>query len=153
MSETKENTQEAPEQAAEAQKSEAAQKPAEADEMSAFFEMAEAVSTGKLELMKPILNGEKTHTELKYDFTVLSALELARALDTGSAGRRSDAFSLGNTQALALFAAAAAKVTPDLDATDIRERLGALDGVVAIQIASVFFRATSLAGNSRYTKQ
>lgn len=37
-----------------------------------------------------------------------------------------------------MFATAAAKITPDVDETDIKERIGAADAVKAVQLATVF---------------
>ena len=117
------------------------------------IEAAETVSKGKFTLRTPIRDGEKEYTYLKYDFNALSAWELAKAIDAGSSGRN-DAFNMSDAQALALFAAAAAKCTEGgLDATDIRERMGASDGVAAIRVASIFFNGSSLAGSLRFTKE
>ena len=115
------------------------------------MEAAELVSKGKFTLKTPIHDGERVYEELYYDFNALTALELARAIDTGTSGKN-DAFSVKDEQALALFAAAAAKATEGLDATDIRERMGAADGVAAIRVAAIFFNSSSLAGSMRFTK-
>jgi len=115
-------------------------------------EVADAISMGKFQLISPIADGEKTYAFLEYDFNALTAMELARAMDTGrGTARRND--EMTDAQALALFAAAAAKRTEGLDATDIRERLGAADGIVAIRVANLFFRVSSLAGSLRFTKE
>ena len=116
------------------------------------IEAAETVSKGKFTLKTPIRDGENEYSELKYDFNALTAWELAKAIDTGTSGRN-DAFNVSDAQALALFAAAAAKCTEGLDATDIRERMGAADGVAAIRVASIFFNGSSLAGSLRFTKE
>lgn len=47
-------------------------------------------------------------------------------------------FSMTDKQALCLFAAAAGKQTPGIDATDIRTRMGVVDAVKAVQLATVF---------------
>lgn len=109
---------------------------------------AERVSHGKLILSRPIKDGEREVTELVYDFTALTSTEYADALDSVP-GQNANAFRLTNRQALALFAAAAAKATPGLDVIDVRERLSVMDVNVAVQIATVFFIGTSRAGSAR----
>lgn len=116
-------------------------------------ESAKTVASGKFKLAKPIRDGEKEYNELTYDFNELTGWELAKAIDTGTIGRQRDAFNLSDTQALSLFAAAAAKCTEGLDATDIRERLCAADATTAIKVAVIFFTGASLAGGMRITKE
>ena len=115
-------------------------------------EAAKAVRSGKLTLAEPIEDGENVHTELVYDFGALKGLELARALDFGDGPK--DSFRLTDVQALNYFACAAAKCQKPggLDATDIRERIGGMDAIKAIQLATVFFRASSRAGDRRLSK-
>jgi len=76
-------------------------------------------------------------TELIYDFAALTGRELVAALDKGGAVGM-NAFRITDTQAFELFAAAAGKATAGIDATDIRERMGAVDSVKAVQLATVF---------------
>ena len=97
-------------------------------------------SRGKIRLASPILASDKDVTELIYDF--------AAALDKGGAVGM-NAFRITDTQAFELFAAAAGKATAGIDATDIRERMGAVDSVKAVQLATVFFSAANRAGNRR----
>ena len=113
------------------------------------LEVANKVAKGKLQLTTPIQDGEKTYDELKYDMTALTGWELAKALDMGDSMGSSAKNGINDTQALCLFAAAAAKVTEGLDSTDIRERLGAMDAVTAINISTIFFRGSLLAGSMR----
>ena len=115
-------------------------------------EAAKAVKHGKLKLAEPIMDGENEHNELEYDFGALKGLELARALDFGNGPK--DSFRLSDVQALNYFACAAAKCQKPggLDATDIRERIGGMDAIKAIQLATVFFRASSRAGDRRLSK-
>ena len=115
------------------------------------LEAAETISKGKFKLKAPIQDGEKQYDTLTYDFNALTAWELAKAIDAGTTGR-GESFNLTDTQALAIFAAAAAKCTDGLDATDIRERMNAADGIAAIRVAQIFFRGSSLAGSLRFTK-
>lgn len=112
--------------------------------------MVESIAKGTLTLMSPITDGEVRHGELKYDFTALTGWELASAIDMGTkpGGKSMD---LSDTQALCLFAAAAGKATDGLDATDIRERMGAMDSIAAIRVAQLFFNGSSLAGSLRFT--
>ena len=115
-------------------------------------EAAKAVKHGKLKLADPIMDGETEYTELEYDFGALRGLELARALDYGDGPK--DSFRLSDVQALNYFACAAAKCQKagGLDVTDIRERIGGMDAIKAIQLATVFFKASSRAGDRRLSK-
>lgn len=115
-------------------------------------EAARAVKHGKLKLAEPIQDGENTYDELEYDFGALKGLELARALDFGDGPK--DSFRLTDVQALNYFACAAAKCQKSggLDVIDIRERIGGMDAIKAIQLATVFFRASSRAGDKRLSK-
>lgn len=105
-------------------------------------------SRGKIRLATPILASDKDVTELIYDFAALTGRELVAALDKGGAVGM-NAFRITDTQAFELFAAAAGKATAGIDATDIRERMGAVDSVKAVQLATVFFSAANRAGNRR----
>ena len=116
------------------------------------METAEKVSNGVFSLAVPIMDGEQEYTELKYDFNALTGWELAKAIDSGTE-RTSKTSGITDTQALALFAAAAAKCTGGLDATDIRNRLSAVDAIAAISVTSIFFRGSLLAGSLRITKK
>lgn len=125
-------------------------KMSESDRIKLAEETMEKASKGKFTLKVPIMDGEKKHDVLLYDFNQLTGWEIARAIDSGES-RNSGSNTLTNTQALAVFSAAAAKCTDGLDATDIKERLSAFDVSAAINIASVFFRFTLLSGSMRIT--
>lgn len=116
-------------------------------------EADEAIGQGKgiLHLETPIKSGSGDVTELPYDFMALTGLEFTDALDSSPSSR--EIYGITNRQALALFAAAAAKETESLDRKDIVERIGASDAVEAVQLATLFFRASSLAGRMRITKK
>lgn len=111
----------------------------------------EQYGSGKMELMTPIKSRDKDITELEWDFTILTGKEYVQALDADRSAP--NAFTLTNTQALAFFAAAAARKTPGLDTRDIRDRLGMQDAVKAIQLAQVFYAACNRAGNARITNK
>ena len=111
----------------------------------------EQYGSGKMELMTPIKSRDKEITELEWDFTILTGKEYVQALDADRSAP--NAFTLTNTQALAFFAAAAARKTPGLDTRDIRDRLGMQDAVKAIQLAQVFYAACNRAGNARITNR
>ena len=113
-------------------------------------DVANQFGSGKMTLNKPICSNNKEFKELEYDFTSLTGWEFADAMDSDRDGDR-NAFKLTDKQALALFAAAAAKKTQDADAYDIKRNLLIEDAIKAIQIAAVFFVASSRAGNSRIT--
>lgn len=116
--------------------------------------MFEEITSGKIELTTPIVDGEKEYKELYYDFNKLTGWELAAAMDDGARGRNSSQQS-GTTdqQHLCVFAAAAAKATGGLDKKDIRERIGAKDAIVGINLATLFFRYALLAGSMRMSKE
>lgn len=115
-------------------------------------EAAEKVSKGRFKLLVPIEDGEKQYDALTYDFNKLTGWELAKAID-GSGDRNANPSNVTDTQALSLFAVAAAKCTGGLDAKDIMERLSAQDAIAAISVASIFFRGSLLAGSLRITKE
>lgn len=113
-------------------------------------ELARMVSKGNMQLAVPIRASDKDITMLYFDFTKLTGWEFAQALDRDASGK-TDAFRLTQMQALELFAAAAAKMTPDIDEEDIRRRMNIEDAVKAAQIAVSFFNFTSRAANARIT--
>ena len=116
-------------------------------------EAKQVIGEGKgiLHLEKPIKSGSGDVEELPYDFMALNGLELTDALDSSPSSQQ--IFGITNRQALALFAAAAAKQTESLDKRDILERIGGTDAVEAVQLATLFFRASSMAGQMRITKK
>lgn len=99
---------------------------------------------GKMKLSTPIRDGERTVEELTWDFTKMTGLEYVEALDSGEGLNN---FRLSNTQALALFAAAAAKGTDGLSSREIMRGLGVLDTTAAVRVATVFFNASFRVGN------
>lgn len=100
-------------------------------------ELAAKLEKGEMKLLTPIRGGGKDIDALKYDFNKLTAWEYAEALDSDAAAK--DAFKMTKKQGIALFAAAVAKEMPELDAHDVKERLGIKDGVQAVNLATVFF--------------
>lgn len=113
-------------------------------------ELARAVSKGKMQLVTPIRASGKDIDVLHFDFTKLTGWEFAQALDRDESGKN-NAFRLSQTQAIELFAAAAAKMTPDIDTEDIRHRMGIEDAIKAAQISTSFFNFSSRAANARIT--
>ena len=116
-------------------------------------EAQEAMGQGKgrLRLEKPIQSGDEEITELVYDFTEMTGVEYTDAMD-------SDQNAVGNyrityRQALALFAKAAAKQTERLDMQDILSKIGVTDAVEAVQLATLFFNASTRAGRLRISKK
>ena len=105
---------------------------------------------GKLSLQQPIQDGSRTVEELEFDFSKLTGQEYAEAMDTDS---KADGFKLSVTQALALFAAAAAKETGGLSSREIQARIGIMDAQKGAQLASIFFSASNRAGNTRISKR
>jgi hypothetical protein len=102
----------------------------------------ETMTEGTLNLLTPIKGGGKEITALPFNFMTLTGWEIAEAMDGDkSAG---NAFRISYKQALLLFAAAAAKLTPELDATDIRQRLMGPDAINAVRLSEVFYHASAL---------
>ena len=110
-------------------------------------ELLERYGKGEMKLKNPIKDGEETVATLKWDFGALTGAEYADALDMDR--RAGNALRLSSTQALCLFAAAAAKATPQLSALDIRRRLGMADTMKAVQLTTIFFNVSSLEGDKR----
>ena len=115
-------------------------------------ESDEAIREGKgvLKLETPIRAASEDIEELIYDFTDLTGMEYIDAMDTDP--NAANAFKITNRQALALFAKAAAKKTDKVDMRDIIEQIGATDAVEGVQLAMLFFRASSTAGRMRISK-
>lgn len=116
-------------------------------------EANEAMSQGKgrLQLETPILAGDENITELSYDFTSLTGMEYIDAMDTDQ--NATQIYRITYRQALALFATAAAKENDLLDMKDIISRIGATDAVEAVQLATLFFTASTRAGRLRISKK
>ena len=120
---------------------------AEEKKIASPAELLERYGKGEMKLKSPIKDGEETVTALKWDFGALTGAEYADALDMDR--RAGNALRLSSTQALCLFAAAAAKATPQLSALDIRQRLGMADTMKAVQVTTIFFNVSSLEGDNR----
>ena len=115
-------------------------------------EANEAIGEGKgrLRLETPILAGDEEITELVYDFSVLTGMEYIDAMDSDQ--NAAQIYRITYRQALALFAIAAAKQSDLLDMKDIISRIGATDAVEAVQLATLFFTASTRAGHLRISK-
>lgn len=127
----------------------------EAELKKKFYDPEEQIrryGKGKLELTTPILADGKDVKELKYDFTALTGMDFVSAIDRGMDGSNSG-FRIAATQAFNLFAAAAEKATSGIDATDIRRGMSAKDSVKAVQLATVFFVASSRAGDKHISAE
>lgn len=116
---------------------------------------------GKLKLMNPIRAHSQDVTEIKFDFCALTGMEMMDALD--SVAMVNNMFGITNKQAMALFAATAEKCAPLFDdggtktrlfdAKDVKERMGASDSIKAMQLAKLFYNASSQAGNNNISKE
>ncbi len=106
---------------------------------------------GKMTLRTPIMDGENKVTELHWDFLTLTGAEYVAALDRDT--KAVNAFRITSTQAFNLFAVAAEKATPGVDATDIRRGMGIMDAQKATQLATVFFTASNRVGNMRISNE
>ena len=111
---------------------------------------AAAEGKGRLTLETPILAGGEEIKELAYDFTVLTGTEYTDAMDSDINAQQ--IYRITYRQALALFAKAAAKQTDKVDMRDILERIGMTDAVEAVQLATLFFSASTRAGRLRISK-
>ena len=118
-----------------------------------FREANEAMSEGKgiLRLEKPILSGDKEITELPYDFNELTGMEYTDAMDSDANAQQ--IYRITYRQGLALFAMAAAKQSDRLDRRDIVERIGVTDAVEGVQLATLFFSASTRAGQLRISRK
>lgn len=116
-------------------------------------ESQEVMSQGKgrLKLEKPLHARGKEIDELCYDFTVLTGMEYADAMDNDPNAQQ--IFRITYRQGLALFAKAAAKQTEDVDQRDILEQIGMTDAVEGVQLATLFFSASARAGRLRISKK
>ena len=136
--------------AAEGEAQEEAQKPVEDP-----IEILKMASRGKMKLAIPFRAASQDVTELEYDLCALSGNEMIEALDSVPVNNM---FAITNEQALALFAASAAKHAPNMedgnkrgklyDAKDVRQRISGVDSIKAVQIAKLFYNASSRVGNS-----
>ena len=116
-------------------------------------EVLEIMKQGKgcLQLEKPILSRDTEITELQYDFTEITGLEYVAAMDSDS--NASQIYRITYRQALSLFACAAAKQTKGLDMQDIVGRIGMSDALEGVQLATLFFSASTRAGQLRIYKK
>lgn len=108
------------------------------------FKQLRELTKGTLKLMKPIRARSEDVKELHYDFCALTGEEMMNALDSDTAGNM---FAISNKQALALFATTAGNCTDLVDDKDIMKRISGPDSVKAIQLAKLFYAASSRAGN------
>lgn len=107
------------------------------------------ISKGTLELAKPIRARSEDVDKLHYDFLQLTGWEYAQAMDSDPGAK--NVFITTKKQGLALFAAAAAKCTRNVDAKDILERIGISDAQNAARIATLFLNASAReAGRNTY---
>lgn len=109
------------------------------------MEQLRTLCRGTLKLTKPMRGGGEDIPELKFDFCALTGTQMLDALDSAPA---QNMFAITNAQALALFAATAGMCTERVDAHDVKKQLSAVDSVAAIQIAKLFYNASSRMGNT-----
>lgn len=116
------------------------------------------LTSGKLILMQPFRAHSQDVTELPFDFCGLTTDEMMTALDSVPVN---NLFAISNQQAMALFAATAAKCAPKVEGTkrrvyderDIKRGMGAADAVKAVQLAKLFYNASSQAGGQNISKE
>lgn len=129
------------------------------DAISDPGEQLRKLTQGTLKLLHPFRSHDQDVTEVKFNFCGLTGSELLDALDSANVNNM---FAISNEQAMALFAATAAKCAPWIDdggmksrlydAKDVKARLSAADGVKAIQLAKLFYHASGQAGNNNISK-
>ena len=119
------------------------------NEQSAAAMNLNMIAKGALELAVPIRARSQDITTLHYDFDKLTGWEYVEAMDADPGAR--SVFTVSKKQALCLFAAAAAKATPDVDAKDIKERISLPDAQRAVQVATLFLITSAReAGRNTY---
>lgn len=113
----------------------------------------EIIKTGKgrLKLETPIKSRDHEINELVYDFTAMTGMEYTEAMDSGISS--ANVYDITYRQSLALFAKAAEKQTEDVDMKDILEQIGMTDALEAVQLATLFFRASTQAGRMRISRK
>lgn len=119
------------------------------------LEMLSELCSGTFKLMKPFRAHSQDVTELRFDMCAMTGSEIIETLD--SVPGVNNVFAISNEQAMAIFAASAAKCAPMIedgstrtrlyDAKDIKKRMGAVDCVKAVQLAKLFYGASSQAGS------
>ena len=116
-------------------------------------EANQAMSEGKgvLTLETPIHAGDQDITELVYDFNELTGMDYINAMDSDMNAQQ--IFRITYRQALTLFATAAAKQTERVDMRDILESIGITDATAAVQLATLFFSASTRAGQLRLSRK
>ncbi|MBR3740565.1 MAG: hypothetical protein IKN04_08905 [Clostridia bacterium] len=124
-------------------------------------EQLRVLCQGTLKLMTPIRAHSEDVKEIKFDFCGLKGIEVMDALDSVMAVN--NMFGISNKQAMALFAATAEKCAPMVedggkttrlyDAKDIKSRLAGADAIKAMQLAKLFYNASSQAGNSNISNK
>lgn len=116
-------------------------------------EASQAMMAGKgvLHLEAPFEYADEEITDLEYDFTALTGMEYVDAMDMES--NPNNVFRSTYKQNLALFSQAAAKCTPGVDMRDIMERIGITDAATGAMLASLFFNASTRAGQMRISKK
>lgn len=135
------------------------EKKAEEKTITSPIDMLSELCSGTLKLMQPFRARSQDVTEVRFDLCALTGAEIIDALD--SAGTN-NMFAISNEQAMAIFAVSAAKCAPMIedgstktrlfDVRDIKMRMGAVDCVKAVQIAKLFYNASSQAGNKNISK-
>ena len=106
---------------------------------------------GRLTLESPFKVGDAEITELAYDFTELTGMEYTDAMDSDPNAQQ--IYRITYRQGLALFAKAAAKQTDHVDMRDILENIGMTDAVEGVQLATLFFSASTRAGRLRISRR
>ena len=123
----------------------------ESDIRDRVNEVLDSLTTGKIELRKPLRARSEDVKELTYDFGKLTGMDYTRAMNADRANR--DSMNPSSTQLLHLFAAAAEDRAAGYDAKDIVNQLSIFDAQLAIGIANNFFRFSLSAGATRISKK
>lgn len=125
------------------------------------IEQLRQLTSGKLKLMQPFRAHGEDVTEVRFDFCSLTSEELMDAMDSAPFN---NLFAVSNSQAMAIFCATAGKCAPTFtdedghksklyDARDVKKRMGPTDSVKAVQLAKLFYNASSQAGGNNISKE
>lgn len=120
------------------------------------IEQLRQLTRGRLKLMQPFRAHSEDVTEVRFDFCSLTNEELMDALDSAPFN---NVFAISNSQAMAIFCATAGKCAPTFtdedghksklyDARDVKKRMGPTDSVKAVQLAKLFYNASSREGGN-----
>lgn len=114
------------------------------------MEMLEKLSKGEMELIEPFEHNGETVSVLKYDFKKITGIEMCEALDSDPKSSVLRKFS--NRQLISLFGMAVEHVS-GINHIDVTEKMAGCDALKGVQLAEVFFLASTQAASRRITNR